>query len=382
MKILVINSGSSSIKYKFFEAKTSRPLCRGFVERIGSDSSILTHQTLGRKPVIVEVNAPDHTKAIRYIFDMLVHSTSGVISSYREISGIGHRVVHGSDIFTEPTIINDKVIKAIERFNELAPLHNPPALLGIRACARFAKKIPQVAVFDTSFYNTVPEKAFIYGIPFELYKSLKIRRFGFHGTSHKFVAKQAAKSLNKDLSKLKLVTCHLGNGCSATAINHGRAIDTSMGFTPLEGLLMGTRCGDIDAAAVLFIMEKKGLNIKGVDKLLNKESGLLGLSGVSNDMRDVLKAANTGNKRAKLAIELFLYRLKKYIGAYAASMDGLDAVVLTAGIGENLPLIKNRISKELHNFLYRFRAKLLVIPTDEELMISHETAEVLSKKGK
>jgi acetate kinase len=275
-------------------------------------------------------------------------------------------------------VINNRVIDTIKRFNELAPLHNPPALLGIHACRRFAKNIPQVAVFDTAFHQTMPPSAYIYGIPYEFYKNFKVRRYGFHGTSHKFVAKQAAKRLKKDFKKLKIITCHLGNGCSITAVKNGISIDTSMGFTPLEGLLMGTRSGDIDAAAVLYIMEKKKLDIAKMGDLLNKKSGMLGLSGISNDMRDILKGLRSGNRRARLAFEIFLYRIKKYIGAYAAAMDGLDAVVLTAGIGENVPLVKGRIEKDLKALLGRFRARVLIIPTNEELEIANETSQVIA----
>jgi acetate kinase len=380
MKILVINSGSSSVKYQFFDTRYPYPLCKGIVERIGTANSLHTHQRHQKKSAVLKVNAPTHYSAIGYIFDILTNPASGVISSYRQISGIGHRVVHGGEIFTQPTIINERVIKTIEDFNELAPLHNPPALLSIRACMKFAKNIPQIAVFDTAFHQTMPQHAYVYGIPYEFYKGSKIRRYGFHGTSHKFVTRQAASVLHRPMKGLKIVTCHLGNGCSITAVNNGRSVDTSMGFTPLEGLLMGTRCGDVDVAVVLYLMEKKKINIKDMDMLLNKKSGLLGLSGVSNDMRDILKAVKDKNPRAQLALEIFLYRIKKYIGAYAAAMDGLDAVVLTAGIGENVPLVKARIAKDLRNLLSKFRTKVLVIPTNEELMIAQETAQVIPNR--
>ncbi len=382
MKILVINSGSSSIKYQFFNTEKSEPLCRGIVERIGSGKSSLRHYKYKKRPFVSTVDAVDHNQAIRHIFGMLTCPELGVIGSYKEISAIGHRVVHGAELFSQPTLIDTKVIKAIEKFNDLAPLHNPPALLGIRACRRFAKGIAQVAVFDTAFHQTIPSYAYIYGIPYEFYSRYKIRRYGFHGTSHKFVAEQAARIMKRPRAKLKLVTCHLGNGCSITAIKNGRSMDTSMGLTPLEGLLMGTRCGDIDPAVVLYIMEKKDLSIKSADNLLNKESGMLGLSGISNDMRDIQRKARAGNKRSKLTLDIFVYRIKKYIGAYTASMDGLDAIVLTGGIGENSRLIRKRINKGLKNFLTKFNAKLLVIPTNEELMISREAAEVIKKRKK
>lgn len=380
MKILVINSGSSSIKYQFFQTGKSEPLCKGTLERIGSKKSRLSHQGHNREPLVSAVNAPDHNQAIRHIFDILTRKDFGVISSYREISVIGHRVVHGGELFSQPTLINGKVIKAIEKFNELAPLHNPPALLGIRACGKFAKGIPQVAVFDTAFHQSIPAYAYIYGIPYEFYARYKIRRYGFHGTSHKFVAQQAAKIMKRPYKRLRLITCHLGNGCSITAVKNARSADTSMGLTPLEGLLMGTRCGDIDPAVVLYIMEKKRLSIKSMDSLLNKKSGILGLSGLSNDMRDIQKQAKSGSRRARLTLDIFIYRIKKYIGAYTASMDGLDAVVLTGGIGENSPVIKRRLRRELKGFLSKFKARMLIIPTDEELMIAHEASEVIKRQ--
>lgn len=377
MKILVINSGSSSIKYQFFDQRGTHSFAKGIVDRIGSKSSSLKHQKHAEEPVCLKVDAPDHIRAIREIFDVLTHPGSGVIGSYREISGIGHRVVHGAEIFTEPTLIDDKVIRAIEQCNELAPLHNPPALLGIRACRKLVRHIPQVAVFDTAFHQTMHPHAYLYGIPYEFYQKLKIRRYGFHGTSHKFVAHKAAMQMGRPLKGLKLITCHLGNGCSMTAVKNGVSIDTSMGFTPLEGLLMGTRSGDIDPAAVLYIMERKKLSIEKMGDILNKKSGLLGLSGISNDMRDILKAVRKGSARGHQALEIFIYRLKKYIGAYTAAMDGLDAVVLTAGIGEHMPMIKTRLKGDLKGFLRRCGARVIVIPTNEELMIAHETARVI-----
>jgi len=380
MKILVINSGSSSIKYKLLDMESSTPLCIGIVERIGSDDSLLTHQKTKSKSVMVKVRAGDHSQAIKNIFNILTGPGTGVLNSCRQISAIGHRVVHGADAFTESTIINDKVIRTITKFNNLAPLHNPPALLGIDACRKFAKDIPQVAVFDTAFHQTMPAKAYVYGLPYELYENLKIRRYGFHGTSHKFVAQKASQILKRDLSKLKIVTCHIGNGCSITAVKNGRSIDTSMGFTPLEGLLMGTRSGDIDPAIIPYLMEKKNLNIDQIKNMLNKKSGLLGISGVSNDMRDILKACKSGNKRARLALDIFIYRIQKYIGAYAACMDGLDVVVLTAGIAEHAPVLKQRIAGELRGFLSQLKAKVLVISTDEEQMIAQETLRVISKE--
>lgn len=380
MKILVINSGSSSIKYQLFDTRKPYPLCRGIVERIGTRKSSLTHQKLDKKPLVNNVYAPDHYQAIRHIYDIITNPNLGVIRSISQIAGIGHRVVHGAEIFTQPTIITNEVFNVIKKFSKLAPLHNPPAVLGIDACRKFSKEIPQIAVFDTAFHQTMPQKAYMYGIPYRFYKKYSLRRYGFHGTSHMYVAVEAAKRLKKPLESLKIITCHLGNGCSITAVKYGKSIDTSMGFTPLEGVMMGTRCGDIDAAAVLYLMEKEHLSIKEADDLLNKKSGLLGLSGISNDMRDVNKKALSGDKRAALAIEVFIYRIIKCIGAYIAAMDGVDAIVLTAGIGENFTPLQQKLKNALKNTLKKFSARILVIPTNEELMIARQTAHVLKKK--
>lgn len=379
MIILVINSGSSSIKYQLFDTGKDRPLCRGMVDRIGSGKAYIHYSSNSIKNCIKKVDAKDHHKAIKHIFDMLSCPECGAIKSWRDISAIGHRVVHGAEKFRKPTIINKSVLNAIEKFSELAPLHNPPAELGIKACLKFAGHIPQVAVFDTAFHQTIPPYAYIYGIPYMFYKKYRVRRYGFHGTSHKFVSMQGAKILKKPIKRLHLITCHLGNGCSMAAVSKGKSIDTSMGFTPLEGLLMGTRSGDIDPAAVLYIANKRNLNVKEIDDMLNKESGMLGLSGISNDMRDISKHAQLGNKRAQLALDVFIYRIIKYIGAYTASMGCLDAVVLTGGIGENSDVVRKRIYKGIKGFLDKFKAKLIVIPTDEEWMIAQETAEVIRK---
>lgn len=381
MKILVINSGSSSIKYQLFDAKKPYPLCKGIVERIGSQKSILTHQKGNKKAFINSIYAPNHHRSVKHIFDIITNPGLGVIKSHLEIAGIGHRVVHGAEIFTRPSIINDKVLNAIKRFSRLAPLHNPPAILGIDACRKFSRQIPQVAVFDTAFHQTMPKRAYMYGIPYKFYKKYGLRRYGFHGTSHMYVANEAAKRLKRPLTSLKVITCHLGNGCSITAVKYGRSIDTSMGFTPLEGVIMGTRSGDIDVAAVLYLMEKEHLSIREANDLLNKRSGLLGLSGISNDMRDIKKRALSGDKRAVLAIEVFIYRIIKYIGAYIAAMDGVDAIVLTAGIGENFTLLRQNLKKYLRNTLNRFSARLLVISTNEELMIARQTERVLNGDG-
>jgi acetate kinase len=381
MKILVINSGSSSVKYQLFDTGRENALCKGIVDRIGSNNAYIQHFNNRARNYIKKINAGNHHKAIRHILDILICPEYGATKSWKDISAIGHRVVHGAEKFRKPTVINRSVLNAIEKFSELAPLHNPSAVLGIKACMEFAGHIFQVAVFDTAFHQTIPPYAYIYGIPYAYYKKYRIRRYGFHGTSHKFVSMQAARILKKPITKLNLITCHLGNGCSMAAVKNGKSIDTSMGFTPLEGLLMGTRSGDIDPAAVIYAADKKNFSVKEIDDMLNKESGMLGLSGISNDMRDILKHAKLGNKRAQLTLDVFIYRIIKYIGAYTASMGSLDAVVLTGGIGENSDVIRKRIFKDIKGFLKKFKARLLVVPTNEEWMIARETAEVIKKTG-
>lgn len=363
MLILVINCGSSSAKYELFDAAKHRSLAKGLIERIG-------------QPGYCE----NHYEAIALIVDALTDKRTGAIKSKHEIGGIGHRVVHGGEEFKASTIITGKVIKSIEKYSELAPLHNPPSLSGIKACLDILKGIPQVAVFDTSFHQTMPEKAFLYGLPYKYYEKHGIRKYGFHGTSHRWVAKAAAGELNRPPENLKIITCHLGNGCSMTAVDKGKSIDTTMGFTPLEGLLMGTRSGDLDPAVVFYLMEKENLSPQHISDILNKTSGLLGISGVSNDMRDLLKVSKSGSvrasMRAKLAIEIFIYRIEKYIGAYQAAMKGLDAVVFTAGIGEHNPWLVSKIKKDLKNVVNK-RARFLVIPTNEELLIARDTYEII-----
>jgi len=365
MLILVINCGSSSAKYELFDVAKHRSLAKGLIERIG-------------QPGYCE----NHYEAIALIVDALTNKRTGAIRSKSEIDGIGHRVVHGGEEFKASTLITDKVIRSIEKYSELAPLHNPPSLSGIRACFDILKDIPQVAVFDTSFHQTMPEKAFLYGLPYKYYEKYGIRKYGFHGTSHRWVAKAAAGELNRPLKSLKIITCHLGNGCSMAAVDRGESIDTTMGFTPLEGLLMGTRSGDLDPAVVFYLMEKENLSPQNISDILNKKSGILGISGVSNDMRDLLKASKSKNAkastRAKLAIEIFIYRIEKYIGAYQAAMKGLDAVVFTAGIGEHNPWLVGRIKKDLKRVVGK-RAKFLVIPTNEELLIARDTYEIIRK---
>lgn len=381
MLILIINCGSSSAKYQLYDIRKYRSLARGIVERIGRGDSVLKHQKDSKGAGIdKKVHCPDHHVAIKIIVETLTDRLDGVIKSKDEIKGIGHRVVHGGEEFKASALITEKVIKSIEKYSELAPLHNPPSLFGIKGCLEILKGVPQVAVFDTSFHQTMPEHAFLYGLPFRYYKRYGIRRYGFHGTSHRFVAAEAASRLGRPLKRLKLVTCHLGNGCSMAAVDGGRSIDTTMGFTPLEGLLMGTRSGDLDPAVVLYILEKEKLSLANINDVLNKESGLLGISGVSNDMRDLLKVSKYQSvkvsKRAKLAIAIFIYRIEKYIGAYQAVMGGLDAVIFTAGIGENNPWLVKRIKKDLKNVVSK-RVKFLVIPTNEELLIAKDTYSII-----
>ncbi len=307
------------------------------------------------------------------VLDSLLNGSQAKIKNYNEIFAIGHRVVHGGVQFKKPTIINDEVVSKIRECFELAPLHNPANLAGIEACIELLPEVKQVAVFDTAFHQSLPEHAYIYGLPYEYYEKYNLRKFGFHGTSHQYVAHEAARILKKHLNKLKLVTCHLGNGCSVTAVKNGKSVDTSMGFTPLEGLVMGTRCGDIDPASVIFLADKEKISLPEIDRVLNYKSGLKGISGLSNDMREIKKAAREGNKRAKLALDIFIYRITKYIGSYIAAMGGVDAIVFTAGVGENEKDIREKAVKGLFNFLNKNKVKVLVIPTNEELMIAKQT---------
>lgn len=380
MFILVINCGSSSAKYQLFNVGEKRSLARGIVERIGHPGSALSHQLNG-KVLHKKVSCRDHYVAIEVIIDILTDKRHGVIESKSDILGIGHRVVHGGEEFKESTLITKKVVASVEKYSELAPLHNPPSLLGIKACLKVLKNIPQVAVFDTSFHQTMKPEAFLYGLPLEYYKKYGIRKYGFHGTSHRYVAEEAARILRQPLSGLKLITCHLGNGCSMTAVDKGKSIDTSMGFTPLEGLLMGTRCGDLDPAVVFYLMEKEKISSHRISDILNKESGLLGVSGVGNDMRDILKGAQGPKaRRCKLAIEIFIHRIKKYIGAYLAVMGGLDALIFTAGISEHNPWLIKRIARDLKKIIPQ-KTKVMVVPTNEELLIARDTYEIIKKRS-
>jgi len=396
MKILVINCGSSSLKYRLYELETEQVMARGIAERVGQSSSILHHFPRGKEKVSHAIPIPDHEFAFRQMMKLLTHPSYGVIRTAKEIAAVGHRVVHGGEKFSRSVRITEEVKNTIRECIHLAPLHNPPNLTGIEAAEKVLPGVPQVACFDTAFHQTLPPYAYLYGIPYELYSKNGIRRYGFHGTSHHYVAKRTAFVLKRPLEELKVITCHLGNGSSITAVKEGKSVDTSMGFTPLEGTVMGSRCGDLDPAIVLFLQEKEGLGPEEMNDLLNKKSGVLGISGLSSDMRDIEKAALSGHERASLALEVFTYRVRKYIGAYSAVMGGVDVITFTAGIGENQALIREKICQGLEFLGVRIDScrnqggkaekiistddspvKVLVVPTDEELMIARETASVL-----
>ena len=338
MIILVLNCGSSSLKYQVLDMKNEAEyavLAKGLVERIGLEMGEITHRPADKDKHVISKPIPDHTEGIKSVLDLLVDAEQGVLKSLGEINAVGHRVAHGGDLFSSSAVIHSEVIEGIQKCCELAPLHNPANLLGIMAVRSLMPEIPQVAVFDTSFHQTMPEHAYMYAIPYEYYVRDKVRRYGFHGTSHKFVAEKSAKLAGLDFNNSKIITCHLGNGGSVTAVCNGKSVDTSMGFTPVEGVVMGTRCGDVDAGIVTFLQSKYDLDVKGVNDVLNKKSGFLGVSGVSSDARDIEAAAKEGNHRAQLAMEMFRYRVKKFIGAYAAAMNGVDMIVFTGCIGEN-----------------------------------------------
>lgn len=396
MKILVINCGSSSLKYQLIDMSKEEVLAKGLVERIGIEGSKLTQKVEGRDKYIVQQPMSDHQEAIQFVIDALVDDKNGVISSMSEIAAVGHRVVHGGEKYAQSVIIDDSVMEALNDCVKLAPLHNPPNITGILACKALLPNVPMVAVFDTAFHQTMPKESYVYALPYELYEKHGIRRYGFHGTSHKYVSNEAAKMLGKDIKDLKIVTCHLGNGASITAIKDGKSLDTSMGFTPLEGLVMGTRSGDIDPAVVTYMMQQLNMTAAEVDDLLNKKSGILGISGVSSDFRDVEDEMNEGNDKAKLALDIFHYRVRKYIGSYVAAMDGIDCLVFTAGLGENSPETREavceglgalgiKMDKSKNNFKGRqedisasdAKVKVLVIPTDEELMIARDTLNLV-----
>ena len=392
MKILVINAGSSSLKYQLIDMEDKKVLAKGLCERIGIEGSRLNHTPTGGEKVVIEEPMKDHSDAIRMVIDALVDASHGVISSMDEIGAVGHRVVHGGEKFSGSVVINDEVKAGLNECIELAPLHNPANIIGIEACEKVMPGVKQVGVFDTAFHQTMPEEAYLYGIPYKYYEQYKIRRYGFHGTSHNYVSGKAAEMLGKEIESLRIITCHLGNGSSVAAVKNGKVIDTTMGLTPLAGILMGTRSGDIDPAIVTFIMEKENLSVKEMNNILNKESGVYGVSGVSSDFRDLSKAAEEGNGRAAAALKMFCYGIKKYIGSYAAAMGGVDAIVFTAGVGENdsktragivegleflgikIDAEKNKLRGEAVDISAADASvKTLVIPTDEEMMIALET---------
>ncbi len=399
MKVLVINSGSSSLKYKLIESKTGKNIAKGLVERIGLSDAIFSHKSVAKEDLKKTLEIKDHSKAISLVLDILVDEKHGDLKSLEELEAVGHRVAHGGENYDSSVFIDDEVIKNLEECSKLAPLHNPANLMGIYAVKKILPKMPMVAVFDTAFHHSMPKEAYTYAIPHELSKKYSIRRYGFHGTSHKFVMKEAAKILKKDMSEISAITCHLGNGSSICAIKNGKSIDTSMGFTPLEGLVMGTRSGDLDASILNFISKNENINLDEVENMLNKKSGLLGISGISNDMRDLHAAASKGNDLAKLAVDVFSYRIKKYIGSYATALNKLDLIIFTGGIGEKDEIVREKVcsnmeilgislDKEKNNNAELYindnnsKVKLMIIPTNEELMIAKDTANIVENLKK
>ena len=393
MNVLVINCGSSSLKFQLINAETEKVLAKGLCERIGIDGR-LTYQPAGGEKEKSDLAIPTHTEAIQFVIDALTNDKTGVVKSLDEIGAVGHRLVHGGEKFASSVVITDEVKKAVEECNDLAPLHNPANLIGVAACEKLMPGTPMVAVFDTAFHQTMPEKAYMYGLPYEYYEKYKVRRYGFHGTSHSFVSKRAAEVMGKSYDEVKTIVCHLGNGSSVSAVLNGKCVDTSMGLTPLEGLVMGTRSGDIDPAIMEFIAKKENLDIEGVMEVLNKKSGVFGISGgLSSDFRDLTDAMNAGDKKAKIAMDVFSYRVAKYIGSYAAAMNGVDDIVFTAGIGENDDYVREEVCKYLGYLGVDFdsevnkglrgkeaeltkegsKVKVFVIPTNEELAIARET---------
>lgn len=397
MKILVINCGSSSLKYQLIDSGTEEVLAKGLCERIGIDGSAITHQPAGGEKVKTEIPMPNHTVAVQLVIEKLTDASVGVIASLEEIDAVGHRIVHGGERFAESVLLTEDVMKAIEECNDLAPLHNPANLIGINSCREIMPKVSMVGVFDTAFHQTMPKKAYLYGLPYSYYEKHKVRRYGFHGTSHDFVSGRAAEILGKDRADLKIIVCHLGNGASVSAVQNGKSVDTSMGLTPLEGLIMGTRSGDMDSAIVTFLAQKEGISAEEVLDICNKKSGVLGLSGgYSSDFRDLAEAAAAGNEMAKTALETYAYRVGKYIGAYAAAMNGVDVIAFTAGAGENNAEVRRLIGQyigflgtsidEQKNQLRGEEIILsketdkvvtMVVPTDEELAIARETARLV-----
>ncbi|MBR4529271.1 MAG: acetate kinase [Lachnospiraceae bacterium] len=397
MKILVINCGSSSLKFQLIDSASEEVLCKGLCERIGIDGSVIGYTPAGKDKIVKEVPMPDHNKAIELVIEALTDPETGVVKELSEIDAVGHRIVHGGEAFTKSVIINDEVIKAIEDVSDLAPLHNPANLIGVRACMKAMPGVPMVAVFDTAFHQTMPEEAYLYGVWYGYYEKFRVRRYGFHGTSHAYVSAKAAEILGKPYDSLKTIVCHLGNGASVSAVKEGRCIDTSMGLTPLEGLLMGTRSGDLDPSVVEYIANKEGTDIKNVMNILNKKSGVYGLSGdLSSDFRDLEAGYNKGDAGAIRAVNTFAYRVVKYIGAYAAAMNGVDCICFTAGVGENSPMVRKLVLERLGYLGVTLdeeanstrgkeicisgpdsRVKALVVPTNEELAIARDTAALV-----
>ncbi|WP_296254435.1 acetate kinase [uncultured Ezakiella sp.] len=397
MNILVINCGSSSLKYQLIDMTNEDVLCKGLVERIGIEGSVLTHK-INVEKFVVEEEMKDHKKALELVLEQLLHKDHGAIKSLDEISAVGHRVVHGGEKFNDSVVVNDEVLSEIRACIELAPLHNPANIMGIEAIQELMKETPNVVVFDTAFHQTMPMENYLYALPYEYYEKYAVRRYGFHGTSHNFVSKRAAEILGKKREDLRIITCHLGNGSSMAAIDHGKVIDTSMGLTPLEGVCMGTRSGDIDPAIIPFIMDKENLNAQEISDMLNKKSGVLAISGVSSDFRDIEAEAEKGNKRAKVALDQFANRVRKYIGAYVTQMGGVDVIVFTAGVGENsiemredimskLEFLGTKIDKEKNNVRGKeaiistddSKVVAITVPTNEELMIARDTLRLTTK---
>ncbi len=404
MNILVVNAGSSSLKYQLINMDNENVLAKGNCERIGSDNAVLTHKAGDGRKVVVEASMPTHSEAFQCLIEALVNSEAAVISSLSEIHAIGHRVVQGGTKFNQSTLITDEVMDTVKELSPLAPLHNPANILGINACTKvFGEEIPQVAVFDTSFHANMPEKAYMYGVPYEFFEKYGIRRYGFHGSSHRFVSKRVAEMMGKDIKDLKIITCHLGNGASIAAVDGGVSVDTSMGFTPLDGFLMGTRSGSLDPSVVTFIAEKEGMSPSEIDSFLNKKCGVLGISGISNDNRDVMAAAQQGNKRAKLAFEMQRYQIIKYVGSYIAAMNGVNAIVFTGGIGENCYDVREDVcanfsflgleidkeynkahssvgSEDIKISTENSKVAVFAVATDEEMVIARDTLEIVTNK--
>jgi len=398
MKVLVVNCGSSSLKYQVLEMDDSTLLAKGLVERIGIDGSVMKHEKIGMDKYILEAPMKNHKDAIGYVLEALTDKEHGVVTSMDEISAVGHRVVHAGEKYASSVLITQDVMDALEECIDLAPLHNPPNILGIRACQELMPETPMVGVFDTAFHQTMKPENYLYAIPYEYYEKYKIRKYGFHGTSHKYVSMRAAAMLNKDVKDIKVVTCHLGNGASCAAVKNGVCIDTSMGFTPLDGLVMGTRSGAIDPAVITFIAEKEGIGADEVINILNKKSGVAGISGVSSDFRDLEEAEAQGNERATLALQVFAMRVKSFIGSYMAKMNGADCIVFTAGVGENDPSMRKLICSDMEGLGVQLddeknnvrgketviskdssKVKVMLIPTNEELTIAQDTVEIVGK---